>query len=61
MIEITITSLDMVGGHMGIHNGSKCVQGLMGYNMEGGAYFNRGVHDKMKWKKGGNSGGYNNK
>ena len=33
----------------------------MGYNMEGGADFNKGVHDKMGWKKGGNSGDYNNK
>ena len=48
-------------GHMGIHNGSKCVQGSMGYNMEGGVDFNKGVHDKMGWKKGGNSGDYNNK
>ena len=33
----------------------------MGYNMEGGVDFNKGVHDKMGWKKGGNSGYNNNK
>ena len=42
MIEITTTRWDMVGGHMGIHNGRKCVQGSMGYNMEGDADFNKG-------------------
>ena len=61
MIEITTTRWDMVGGHMRIHNGRKCVQGPMGYNMEGDVDFNKGVRDKMGWKKGGNSGGYNNK
>ena len=34
---------------------------VLGYNMTGGADFNKGVHDKMGWKKGGNSGDYNNK
>ena len=48
-------------GHMGIKNGRKCVQGSMGYNMDGGVDFNKGVHDKMGWKKGGNSGDYNSK
>ena len=43
MIEITTTRWDMVGGHMGIHNGRICVQGSMGYNMEGDADLTRGV------------------
>ena len=46
---------------MGIHNGRTRVQGSMVYNMEGDADFKKGVHDKMGWKKGGNSGGYINK